>query len=355
MMRNFLLWSLILIGVAHQATAFHIETASGPTAQNRSEIVRRHTHFIKNKMAVLAKCEEVEAECSPSSKGLRVRRELPYEEYINHLAKHFDVDPRYLTNHDKGLKSYQSAVRTLGDIVKDANLDQTAKSNAQARFDEMTRKGGVMDRFTQAVAIKRSIESNTVVSFAKEQDQFEQAGVPFNFVPDLGAQDPAAVFEPSSERVFWLAGTAVSQFEAKRLCATRGRDFKLFQQSTKIPAWLENSSLGAMLPSYPAGSRQKAFWTDDPGKINRRQGKIEKYPENVTGNVKPITQIVWYPDAIFSAATLNSGGVSTLEITVLSGNFEEKRTDAEILADASANTPKLGVLCVSSALEDDLF
>ncbi len=355
MVRILFLGSLFFLGFVNSAMALHIETASGPTQQNRSEIVRRHTHFIKNKMAVLAKCEEVEAECSPASPGLRVRRELPYDDYVAHLANRFDVDPRYLTNHEKGLKSYESAVRTLAEIVKDVNLEPTAKSNAKSRFDEMTRRGGVLDRFNQAVAIKRSIESKEVITFAKEQDQFEQAGSPFNFVPDLGTQDPAVAFEPSTERVFWLAGTAASRLEARRLCASRGRDFRVIQGAAEIPAWLASSAMGTMLPSYPAGNRQKAVWLDDEGKINRRQGKIQKYPENVRGDVKPYDVVVWYPDAIFSAAAVNAGVVSTIEVTVASSNTKDNRPDKELLADASANTPKLGVLCVSSAPEDDLF
>jgi len=166
-MKKFQITFLVLAALSRPSTAA-IETVIAPTLSNDSVEILRWSLFRDGDKVKYGQCDTLEPECSPDVPSLVVTREIGYPEFLNALALRFRIPAKYLAQHDAAIASYQAYSATLASIRDNKSLRDEERESAGQKLEILTSRGGILDRFLQAVAMKRSLE------WAKDGEQAQQ-------------------------------------------------------------------------------------------------------------------------------------------------------------------------------------
>jgi len=343
--------------IAVSAHAWSIEEVSGPRVDGLVNTVNRYSVHHEGTDVLYGRCEETEARCLPNSPSYSPRRKVTYDEYQEHLARTFDVDPRYLKNHEKQQKNFTSIVTTLQQILDASSTSAEEKDKALEKFNALTQKGGIVDRFTRAIAIKQSLEWDPAdpekhqVIFERSQHQFRQSLQPMDFATDFKIEDPTVAFEPSTERSWHFAGNQFTRKEADAACARKGLGYHVPSiHEVKNSPWLYSSYLGDALDTLKSYAG-KVIWVSDVESERRQTGQHEGTTSPYGGRVVTIldyTRFARFKVLVLTGNPKYPHEVKSVDIST--GNDGPNHTGAyvDIYGDGTA---KYSALCVKETGE----
>jgi hypothetical protein len=328
----------------------------------------------------------LEFQCTPDSESFVVERELSFTRYVELLARRFNVPKDYLVSHQSALANYRSFLEKLQVNIEDESLTSEERESAQRKFDFLTEKGGILDRFNQALSIKRALEwpktdddkrklvqdeelsrqvtslvkgdgedplppsgiaeGKFVVTLEKSVRKFEQALHPINFAKILKGGSPDKIIEPSTGRTWVLASTSASFAEALVACSKVGKGFRIPSYSNELQAaseWLADSSIGTLMPVL---NGEKFVWLDESIQIKKiHQGKKQKTIQTSPNSSRTGEFDYYYHTYVFPAAAVHAE--RSRKTTVDHATTEEEElTNEQVIEKYGNNTTKLSVLCV---------
>lgn len=135
-----------------------IEEVIAPSLNDASLEIRRSALFRDGDQVKLGRCDVLEAECAPDNATLVLKRQISYEKYLSALAERFQIPAQYLIHHDKGAANYESYIALLTKSMQNQDLPREEQQAARTKLDLLISRGGVLDRFRQALIIKRALE-----------------------------------------------------------------------------------------------------------------------------------------------------------------------------------------------------
>ena len=324
---------------------FTIQNVSGPEGYGTT-VIRRYVAFEQGGKAKYGRCDVIEDLCLPDSESFELLRETTFENYQTQLAKYFDIEPKYLLFDDKMSANFDATKKLLRNIIDAESVTPEEKNEAQQKFDKLTEKGGIIDRFTQARAIKRSMKwdpenpERNLVNFEKSQKQFLESARPFDFVVDVKATNPREIFEPSTEKTWAFGGNALNRFEAGRACDALGDSFSLPTRSewSHSREWITKSTIGDAVNAEQAN---KMVWLRDV-EFRELRFTVEKFLSQYATRPVSVVEVQFRPEflaARFTGTVYNIDG---------SQNWTTRPSDSEAIDDDGRKTPKYSVICVSA-------
>lgn len=159
---------VLLAWVLSSASFASIEEVTAPSASDTSLEIRRAALFRDGDIVKYGTCDVLEADCTPENSTLVVKRQIPYETYLRQLADRFHLPGQYVIHHEKGGATYNHYVELLTKTMVDQEIPEEERQAARTKIDTMISRAGVLDRFMQALAIKRALEWTTDEETAQE-------------------------------------------------------------------------------------------------------------------------------------------------------------------------------------------
>jgi hypothetical protein len=368
-----LIFSFGLCLLCIQPAFASIEVVISPDVTSNSVEIMRWTIYRDGNTVKYGRCDLLEAQCTPDSPSLILQRELPYDQYIKTLASRFNIPQAYLEKHQTGVTSYVDYRQMLQTLIENTDASDSERAQAKAKFDLLTGKGGTLERYFKALALKREIEwprtdeekmalledypsqagspsgaelalePQMVFTYEKSMRQFEEALYPINFAAPLKG-DPRKIEEPSTGLTWLLAGSALTFTESGAVCERAAPGFRppSVEQLKYSAAWLGKSTIGDLIPTI---NDEKFVWIYGSfGEKRNHKGK--KYQ---TIQTSPNSSKSGDFDYFFSSYTFPAAAIwpAFRQTSVTMDTTEEKSLSREdILAKYGATGTKLGVLCV---------
>ncbi len=149
-----LFFGMAIASVGHAA----IEVVVIPPASSGNFEILRWSIHREGKNVRYGRCDSLEEECTPDVATWKLQRELDYDEYLKRLGTRIKVSQKYLAQHGPATESYAAHLALLSQVSLDVNNSDGVRAKARASIAYQTQRGGILDRFTQAVAIKRGLE-----------------------------------------------------------------------------------------------------------------------------------------------------------------------------------------------------
>jgi len=168
--------------------AAHIELYQSP--QDRTELGRIYRWVIFHHRATdglagtvrVGECDFLDANCRSTSETIRIRREMPYQDYLGRLAEHFSIDFRLLEDDERAVRTFRRAEIDLWAIADGNEASDSEKTLVRSRLEALT---AIRDRFNQALAIKRLLEAGNDIRVSHHNARAVEALRPFDAVADL--------------------------------------------------------------------------------------------------------------------------------------------------------------------------
>jgi hypothetical protein len=157
-MKPLLKLSLLVLALANSVSHASIEVVVIPAAASGNFEILRWSIHRDGKSVKYGRCDSLEEECNPDVTTWKLQRELDYDEYLKRLGSRLKVSEKYLSQHGPATQSYASHLDLLTQVSLDPNNSDQVRAKAAASITYQTQRGGILDRFTQAVAIKRGLE-----------------------------------------------------------------------------------------------------------------------------------------------------------------------------------------------------
>jgi hypothetical protein len=350
-----------------------IEVVISPDSGSDSYEIMRWALYRDGATVKYGRCDILEAQCTPDSPSLVPQREMPYRDYLKRLAGRFQIPEAYLDNHQAGFANYDSYRKVLQRIIENASLPSSEKAEAQQKFDRLTKKGGTLERFYNALALKRELEwprtqeekaalierfrfeslppsgaepgeAPLVITYEKSMHQFEKALYPVNFVAPLQS-DARRVEEPSTGLTWLLAGTNYSFADAIPACKKQGEGYRMasLEELSYSAAWLGQSTLAESIERI---NGEKFVWFPGPvSETRKHMGKRYQTIQTSPNHSRSGEFDYFYSTYKFPVAAIWPTFREThlpLETT------EEKSLQVDdIIQKHGSNSRKLAVFCVS--------
>jgi len=319
-----------------------IQNISGPSnAAEEIVPIRGTVTYLAGDTVRYGSCDALESFCYPNSATFKARREVDFKRYQTLLAERFNIPAQYLLADDKMDQNFQNMTTLLKNVLEDETVSQPEKNQAKAKFDTLTKKGGLISRFNRARALKQSLkwdEANPqqdLARFEKSQREFEDSNWPLNFVTDLDNIDPLNIFEPSTEKSWILVGRNMNRGQTGEACAKKGYRLPTQKEWEISKPWLMSSAIVAAVQSSTG-----KFWLAEMG--SKGEGvKIPKFSER-TGEPYTLVETHWNP--YFNYVRFE-GSNATLESYELAGTTKNPSVEDELLA--AARTAPIDAVCIS--------
>lgn len=222
-----------------------IEVVISPDSKFAQVEILRWALYRDGDVVKYGRCDILEAECSPDSPSLEIQRELPYAEYIKRIANRYNVPLAYLQNHKAGLANYLNYRQILQRVTEDPNLPNSEKKEANEKFSRLTQKGGTLERFFKALALKREIQwPRTEEQKAEFLDQFGSDGFDSSILPPVEFGSPAlSPAEASTYRQMvrrLLASSGLSEAERASLQSRFDRATATEESLARVVAYIRS-------------------------------------------------------------------------------------------------------------------
>lgn len=374
-----------------------VELIIAPEIKDGSIDIRRSALFHSDKVVKYGVCDWIEGQCTPETASLVIKRELPYQTYLEAIAKRFSISARYLSKHKEATEIYKSYIGSLQGVQRGETTTEEEKNDAGRKLGVMNAKGGTLDSFTQAISMLRALEwhsaepmkdfsvlflpplrpyvpkdiartlgmnngldpvlpeqqsaAKIVFIYERSMKQYEQFLLPMNFAfpAKLGADN--AIDEPSTGLTWRLDPTRRTLKGAVQVCKDFGEGYHL-----PTPAQLEFSgpwlSVSPFAPLLHVEDKGKWIWLEQniksqPKKVGRVSKDLSLNPNFPRFGEVDVYHYT-YKVAMGSVAVkphIGDGEVPTTE--------EKSLSQEEIIKKYGDRTFQTSVLCVGPTKYED--
>ncbi|MEZ4750548.1 MAG: hypothetical protein R3B54_07925 [Bdellovibrionota bacterium] len=344
---------LILVLCPGSLWAWSIEAVSGPEHSGLDGTVHRSTVFRENDTVWYGRCSILEKRCAPDSDSLELDRQQSFEQYQTLLAELFGIGAKYLIYHEKTRENYDRLLESLQEII-DGDAEESEKQKAKQKRDAIKAKGGLRDRFLQAVAIKESLDRKKneggeefVVTFEKSQKQFRESLWPVNFARLINKpEDPLKRLEPSTDLTWFFGGKALNRKKAKESCGrVAGGRLASFAEMEATAKWMKDTEIWSAIPEEKGTHSEnpvRKVWLSGAS-TDKRHARTEQRQEG-SYVIKTVDVAIYETDCLFDYAYLYSDGSAKLF------SYRVKTTNLgpihDPVGECGGETTELPVLCV---------
>jgi len=250
-------------GITYRGSLYHFKDSKG------------------NDEVIYGECDILEPQCSRANETFRIRRRIPYRRYLEILARYFNIESRFLIEHERGQDVILSAIASHKKGMEDETRSKEERGFDEARYDALTQPGGIRDRFTKALAIKEILEEDAEVSLTYGREQYRQALWPMDFVRDIDNQDPLTHVELGTRKTWKFVDKSKSISGARQVCGAIGFRLPTREEIVYSNPWLIGSGIGNAVP-LEQGARtekpEKKIWLEERGDSRReRRVQVSEY------------------------------------------------------------------------------